>query len=206
MTPNIQKTRNPIQKRGIKTRKKIIDAAMRLFSEKGFHKTNTKEIAKEAGIAIGSFYAYFKDKKSVFLEIYQGFSHSPLIDIGGAAVEPSEQQSATERVTTLLSALLGEHNLSPDFQREVSYMRYTDPDVEALHDTIHKNLHSQLVAALESQKETLRVTDLDAAAFVVLSACEEVVHNSRISGHGMEPDRLLASLADMIARFFYKNA
>ncbi|SMC97315.1 transcriptional regulator, TetR family [Desulfocicer vacuolatum DSM 3385] len=206
MTSDIQKPRTPTQKRGIKTKKKIVDAAMRVFSEKGFHTTNTKEIAKEAGISIGSFYAYFKDKKSVFLEIYKGFSHSPLSDIGKIAADSGGEQTAAEKVTTLLRALFDGHGLSPDFQREVSYMRYSDSDVQALHNTIHKNLHRQVVEALEAQKESLRITDIEAAAFVILCACEEVIHNSNITDHGMDSDRLLAGLADMLARFLYKNS
>ena len=206
MASESQKTRTPVQKRGINTKNKIIDAAMRVFSEKGFHAANTKEIAREAGISIGSFYAYFKDKKSVFIEIYRGFSHSPLNHIGEAQTNPGEGQTGTERVTALLRDLFNGHSLSPDFQREVSYMRYKDPEIEALHNTIHENLRKQIVAALEPQKENLRVTDLDAAAFVVLCACEEVVHNSRITGHGMDTDRILKSLADMVARFLYKHS
>ena len=99
-----------------------------------------------------------------------------------------------------------EHSFSPDFQREVSYMRFKDPEVEALHNTIHENLRKQIVAALEPQKENLRVADLDAAVFVVLCACEEVIRNSRIEGHGMDPDRLLKTLADMVACFLYKHS
>ena len=57
------KTRVPQQKRGIETRNHIVEAARVLFSRDGFNGTNAKEIAAEAGVSVGSFYAYFKDKK-----------------------------------------------------------------------------------------------------------------------------------------------
>ena len=34
--------------------------------EKGYYYTNTKEIVKRAGISIGNFYNYFKDKKRLY--------------------------------------------------------------------------------------------------------------------------------------------
>lgn len=41
-----------------------------LFSTKGFKKTNIKEIAQSAGIAVGTFYNYYPSKEQLFLEIY----------------------------------------------------------------------------------------------------------------------------------------
>ncbi len=180
-----------------------MDAAMRLFSEKGFHRTNTKEIAREAGVATGSFYAYFKNKKSVFLAIYQGVSHKQL---GGFEEGVGDRSGWTDsdRVAALLRALLKEHEFSPDFQREVAAMRYSDPDVEAMHNAIHEGLQMEIAGVLETQRERLRVKDLNAAAFVILCACEEVIHTSRIISHRIDRERLLSNLADMISRFLYK--
>lgn len=58
-----------IQERTIVNRQKIIDAAKELFNTKGYYNTNTKEIAKLAGVSTGSFYNYFPDKLEVFKEI-----------------------------------------------------------------------------------------------------------------------------------------
>ena len=37
-------------------RRQIIDAAVQLFIEKGFHKTTTRQIARASGLSIGSLY------------------------------------------------------------------------------------------------------------------------------------------------------
>lgn len=42
--------------------KKLLDSALKLFIEKGIKKTSIADIAKNAGIAKGTFYLYFKDK------------------------------------------------------------------------------------------------------------------------------------------------
>ncbi len=48
-----------------KRRRQIVDAAVHLFIEKGFHKTTTRQIAKAAGFSIGSLYEYVASKEDV---------------------------------------------------------------------------------------------------------------------------------------------
>ncbi|TQR21143.1 TetR/AcrR family transcriptional regulator [Psychrobacillus vulpis] len=48
-----------------KRRLQIIRAAVTLFKEKGFHRTTTREIAKEAGFSIGTLYEYIRTKEDV---------------------------------------------------------------------------------------------------------------------------------------------
>lgn len=61
-----------IQDRAIQSRQNILSAGKQLFMTKGYYQTNTKEIAKNAGISIGSFYNYYKDKLALFTEIATG--------------------------------------------------------------------------------------------------------------------------------------
>lgn len=58
-----------VQQRTIESREKINRAAYQLFSEKGYYNTNTKEIAKLAGVSVGNFYNYYQDKGDVYLEL-----------------------------------------------------------------------------------------------------------------------------------------
>ena len=46
---------------------RICIAAEELFSEKGYYDTGITDIVTRAGIAQGTFYIYFNDKKSVFV-------------------------------------------------------------------------------------------------------------------------------------------
>src|SRR5213596_2548232 len=51
-------------------RQQIIEAALRVFSTKGFHKATNKDIADAAGgISPGLIYWYFKDKQDLFLSL-----------------------------------------------------------------------------------------------------------------------------------------
>jgi AcrR family transcriptional regulator len=45
-------------------RKEICDVATKLFVEKGFEKTTTRDIAGAAGVNTSAIYYYFEDKES----------------------------------------------------------------------------------------------------------------------------------------------
>ncbi|MBB5170522.1 TetR/AcrR family transcriptional regulator [Rummeliibacillus stabekisii] len=48
-----------------KRRTEMIQGAVRLFKEKGFHRTTTREIAKSAGFSIGTLYEYIRTKEDI---------------------------------------------------------------------------------------------------------------------------------------------
>ena len=53
------------EKNKINKRKCILEAAMRLFSKKGYEQTSIEELAREAGIGKGTVYSYFQTKKDI---------------------------------------------------------------------------------------------------------------------------------------------
>lgn len=48
---------------------KILEAAIKLFSKKGFSATTTSEIAKDAGVAEGTVFRYYKTKKHLLIKV-----------------------------------------------------------------------------------------------------------------------------------------
>ncbi len=46
-----------------KRREQLVKAAVQLFSEKGFHRTTTRELAKASGFSIGTLYEYIRSKE-----------------------------------------------------------------------------------------------------------------------------------------------
>ena len=53
-------------RRGPLTRKQILDASLRLFSEKGFARTSVRDIAQVAGITDAAIYYHFSSKRDLF--------------------------------------------------------------------------------------------------------------------------------------------
>lgn len=95
-------------------RKQIVRAGVRLFREKGFHRTTTREIAKEAGFSIGTLYEYIRTKEdvlylvcdSIFHEVMTRLSHFPT-DAG--TVEALEE--AIKQYFLLIDSMLDEFTI-----------------------------------------------------------------------------------------------
>ena len=64
-----------------RTRSTIIDAALRLFRERGYEATTMRAIAAEAGVSVGNAYYYFSSKE----ELIQGFYDRAQVDHAAAA-------------------------------------------------------------------------------------------------------------------------
>ena len=50
-------------------RQEILDAAIKLFSERGFEKTTVDEIAARANVGKGTIYLYFENKEQIFFAV-----------------------------------------------------------------------------------------------------------------------------------------
>ena len=75
--------REPKQQRSIEKKERIIKAAYELFSENGYYKTVTSDIAKRAGVSTGIVYGYFTDKRDILfyvLKIYVLETAKPVMD------------------------------------------------------------------------------------------------------------------------------
>ena len=53
-------------------REQIIDAAMRVFAQKGFTRATNKDVAREAGITAGLIYHYFESKEALLMAVIEG--------------------------------------------------------------------------------------------------------------------------------------
>ena len=63
-----------------RSRTAILDAALELFSHRGYGATSMRDIAGKAGVSTGSVYHHFKDKESIFqalLEQFQAITQRP---------------------------------------------------------------------------------------------------------------------------------
>ena len=51
------------------TRERLLAAGVACFAERGLHRTTTVQIARRAGVAVGTFYLHFDDKQALFRTI-----------------------------------------------------------------------------------------------------------------------------------------
>ncbi|MDL1909627.1 TetR/AcrR family transcriptional regulator [Chloroflexi bacterium CFX6] len=80
-----------MQQRSEETRTKIMEAAIKLFSNRGYNAASVDDICAEAGISKGAFYHHFKSKQELFLALLDGWLQT--ID---KAIEGSKELSAPE--------------------------------------------------------------------------------------------------------------
>ncbi|MCF2445030.1 TetR/AcrR family transcriptional regulator [Dyadobacter sp. CY345] len=81
----------------------ILAAALRLFVEFGFHGTPTSKIAKEAGVANGTLFHYFKTKEDLIVALYNRTKESLNSYL---AAQLNEQDPLEERMKRVYFASL----------------------------------------------------------------------------------------------------
>jgi len=199
-------TRAPKQERSKETKQNIVAAGLKLFSKKGLHKTNSKEIAKEAGVSIGSFYAYFQDKESLFKEVLVDYQKKIR-----AVVEDVETQKYVQTgkrkgfLRCLINGLIEAHSIYPQFHQEMNVMTLSDPDISKLIENSRLESVELTKRMLFTWRDKLRVEDIEAAAVVVQTSTEETVHTVLFSKQNVPKERIIGELTDMLSRYLFKK-
>lgn len=193
------KTRIPRQQRSIETKEKIVAAALKLFSEKGFHATNTKAIAKEAKVAIGSVYSYYTDKMEIFKDALALF-HERFTEIlqGFDALQLNNSQNKRELIRSILETMIKAHEVDIGFHREMDIMALSYPEIKDMADKEMQIFYKITAQMLRSWQPEIRVKDPDAAAAVIILAAHSVVEAVVFGGTGFDRNRLIEEAIDML--------
>jgi AcrR family transcriptional regulator len=146
-------------------RREIIEAAMRVFSRKGFHKTNVRDITADAGISTGAFYLYFSGKRAVFREAMDEIIRDMMESIEASVIE--EEEDVKKRMlmrgfifyeqysgySDMLYQLRAEMASEEEWAREkgkIIYRHFTEPltsDIrKATEQGVSRNLDPELLA------------------------------------------------------------
>lgn len=97
-----------VPRRGERTRLDIIQAAHDLFIRQGYHGTSMRQIARNAGIALGGLYNHFASKEAVFQAVFMEYHPSRevlplLMDAQGDTIEEMIHNAAERMVTAVQS-------------------------------------------------------------------------------------------------------
>lgn len=88
-----------MQQRSEETRTRITEAAIKLFSTRGFNTASVDDICEEAGISKGAFYHHFESKQALFLALLDGWLQA--ID---NAIQASKDMTAPETFMQMTEA------------------------------------------------------------------------------------------------------
>nr|WP_285860070.1 MULTISPECIES: TetR/AcrR family transcriptional regulator [Paenibacillus] len=205
VTDNESKIRIPRQERSIKTKEAILQAAMELFSEKGYHSTNTKEIAAVAGVSTGSFYSYYKDKHAVFLDSLIIYNNT-LVERIDTYLDGVDIQSMNkiDFIREVIDSLIFSHKVFTEFHKELAVMYNSDPEVQTLMDTQFEFGRRKTLDYLLMNREELKVDNLEAASVVVFETLNRVVDLIVFSPQIVDVEQLKTELAKMLVTYLYK--
>jgi AcrR family transcriptional regulator len=155
-------------------RQQILDAAVRVFAERGYEATRVGDIASEAGVAYGLVYHYFASKEAVLEAVFREAWGRLL-----AAVVLAEETAGTapERLELVVKIVLRAWRDDPNLVRLLVREVTRNPHIQDELDEI-----GQAFAALEriiagGQAEgTLRPTlDARLCAWMLYGALEEIL-------------------------------
>jgi len=196
--------RIPQQERSIEKKELIIAAGLKLFSEKGYYNTNTKEIALAAGVSTGTFYAYFIDKRTLFIEVFNRYNGKIRETLQAVSID-NYIDSGRERdfILHLIETLLQAHNISPEFHQEIEAMVYSDDEVGLIMDLIQKQAIEITSVMLGRWGRRIRPDNIMAASIIVQRTIENMVHTIKFSRIEVSPDILKEEIVDMIYHYLF---
>lgn len=121
--------REPMQKRSIEKKEKIIEAGFELICKKGYYNTNTAEIAKKAGVSTGIVYQYFKDKHDILIDALKKYGDNifyPMLDV---PLKKFDKKDLSVVIRKMIKSFEMNHKLSQSAHEEIMAMAHLDKDV-----------------------------------------------------------------------------
>jgi AcrR family transcriptional regulator len=183
--------------RGERTRRKLLEAAERVFAELGYHEASIVKITEAAGVGQGTFYLYFASKKEIFDEL--------VLDLN-ARVRHAMTEAADQGATRAERELLGfgaffrftaEH---PALYRIIRQAEFVSPETLVVH---YERLTGGYVSGLRQAMEAGEVAQGDPEVLAwSLMGIGELVGMRWIlwNGEPEMPDEVFDELARIIVR------
>jgi AcrR family transcriptional regulator len=186
----------PLSKRGIDTRRRLLDAAERIFGEVGYHDASIVKVAEAAGVAAGTFYLYFDSKKAIFDELVRDLNRR---------VRHAMKEASAEGETRLQSELRGfeayfrftaEH---PTLYRIIRQAEFVSPEMLRYH---YDRLSEGYIEGLKEASASGEIGELDGevAAYALMGLGEMIGMRWILWGDGPMPARVTAELERLIGR------
>jgi len=197
-------SKKPKQNRSLETKSRILHAGFKLFSQKGLHGTNSREIAAAAGVSIGSFYTYFKNKRLLFIELIRSHCSKILDVLNKFSVEAYLDKDPREAVSTLIHEVWTLHTSVYPLNQKAITLREIDPEIDSIITEQEVAIVQQLVEILKGAESRLRIQNLETAAWLVDRIIIEVMHSDSRAKPIAERDRIVKELVDMISRYLFK--
>jgi AcrR family transcriptional regulator len=185
------------QRQALQTRRLIVDAARRLFLERGYGVTTMEAIAGEAGVAVSTVYAIFKNKRAFLWEI-----RSDLLDQARTR-EIHEEAREQEDPELRLEMMAHQNRRQWEFGGSMIAIHEgaaaVDREATAELREVLSGRRRIMTRFVQEMKEALR-PDLDAsrATAILLALAQPAVYRELVEESGWSPGEYEAWLSEAL--------
>ena len=150
----------PRTARGEKTLRKILDAAIREFGEKGFADSSIVSITSRARVALGTFYTYFDSKEALFAALVRDMSDQVRRAVAPALAEAADPLDGERRALASFLRFARDHR---EVYRIIDESEFADPAGFRLHyETVALRIRERLARAAAEGGVRAAESELDA--------------------------------------------
>lgn len=194
--------REPQQVRSIQTKEKILNAAYKLFCEKGFYKTTTNEIARVAEISIGSLYVYFRDKDTILLELLDRYNESFMIVHEDLDLNMKNYTHDLKLwLQQFIEDMIKIHMRSRELNQELTILCHTIPEVAAVMKKQQEKVQNITLDHLVCFKDMFRVKDIEAASIVAKNLISSTVDQVVFYENKISDERIINAGVDAVYQY-----
>ncbi len=195
----MRRVRIPQQQRSREKKQRIMEAARDLFAQKGLSGTNSNEIAVRAGVSTGTFYNYFRNKKTLFLDILNQYLENFIAGI--YQLQSDQGVPLRDNIRSHIDKAFAAFDLHPAFHREALVLKFSDRDVKRLFDDAEQKQLVLISSLLQPYSRLGSARNLQVAAKVIHSAVENVGHYVTFLDSPMQREHLVEELTEMIYHY-----
>ncbi len=165
-------------KQDVSTEERIKKAALRLFSEKGFHQTSTTEISNAAGVGKGSIYWYWKSKEDLAFSLVSDMLESfvGILKYFSGRNEPiiKNLKELAESLGELYESEKEHCRLLWKFRADRHYIFTSDykEKVVKYYEETRKSIKEMVIKAIKNRE--IAPVDPEYAALLILGATEGI--------------------------------
>ena len=157
-------------------RARILEAAILVFARQGYHGARVSDIAREAGIAYGLVYHYFRNKEEILASVFEERWSRFLAVVETIASGPSTSHEKLEAVAAII---LNAFRVRPEWVKVLVLeiqrsSRFSDPERIRAVGRLFEQL-ARIVRAGQEAGELRRDVDPQVACFVFLGALDLVI-------------------------------
>lgn len=178
----------------------ILRAAISVFARNGFFNSKVADVAKEAGVADGTVYLYFKNKDHVLVSIFESIMDEAIAE-GREAIAPiDDPREKLRRIAELhLSRMGSDRDLAVVFQVELrSSMKFME-QFSATRVSDYLELIRAAISEGQRRGAFRKNVDANVASKVFFGALDEMVTNWVLSRKAYD----LKSTANAVLNVFF---